>query len=53
VKNYRLKWTEDGKSRTSVVAYNESSAERRKRELEGQDGVSDVKIVITKLGEKL
>jgi hypothetical protein len=45
VKNYRLKWTEDGRKRTSVVAYNKSSAEHRKQELEGQ-GVKDAEIII-------
>ncbi|MYR95471.1 MULTISPECIES: hypothetical protein [unclassified Streptomyces] len=45
MKNFKVRWVEDGRERVSVVAYNESSAKRRAEELELQDGVSDVRVV--------
>ncbi|MFE7238226.1 hypothetical protein [Streptomyces sp. NPDC057580] len=48
MKNYRLKWTEDGKERTSVVSYNLTSAEERKQELvtEGHTDAAVVEVSI-------
>ncbi|MFF0285028.1 hypothetical protein [Streptomyces sp. NPDC005262] len=45
MKNYRLKWTQDGREWTSVGAFDERSAESRKRELEAADATSMVRVV--------
>ncbi|MFI1528602.1 hypothetical protein [Streptomyces griseus] len=45
MKNFKVRWVEDGRERASVVAYDESSAKRRADELEPQEGVSNVRVV--------
>lgn len=50
MKNFKVKWTEDGKERTSVVSYSESSAEKRKQQLEAA-GATNVRVVQVKPGE--
>ncbi|MER6102410.1 hypothetical protein ABT115_08785 [Streptomyces sp. NPDC001832] len=51
MRNYRLKWTGDGRERTSVVAYDERSAEQRKQELEAA-GATEVRVVEVPIFEK-
>lgn len=52
MQNFKVRWTEGDKVRTSVVSYGASSAEHRKQELEGL-GVTDVEIISVKPGEEL
>ncbi|MFG3176575.1 hypothetical protein ACGFZC_16125 [[Kitasatospora] papulosa] len=52
MQGFKVRWTKDGKVRTSTVSYGKSSAEERRRELEGQ-GATGVEIVSVKPGEAL
>lgn len=52
MQSFKIRWTEDGRVRTSAVSYGASSAEHRKAELEDQ-GATDVEIVSVKPGEEL
>ncbi|MEU4920258.1 hypothetical protein AB0G29_12965 [Streptomyces parvus] len=45
MKNFKVRWVEDGRERVSVVAYDEPSAKRRAEELEPREGVSSVRVV--------
>ncbi|XMN06963.1 hypothetical protein ACK8N7_13375 [Streptomyces griseobrunneus] len=45
MKNFKVRWVEDGRERVSVVAYDERSAERRAEELGPLEGVSNVRVV--------
>ncbi|MEV0934261.1 hypothetical protein ACIBMX_10735 [Streptomyces phaeochromogenes] len=51
MKNYRVKWTESGEERTSVVAYDNPSAKHRAGELEASEGITNVRVVSAKPGE--
>jgi hypothetical protein len=51
MKNYALTWTDTtGTPRASAVAYDEKSADKRRRELEDA-GCTDIEIVEVKPGE--
>ncbi|UXY24940.1 hypothetical protein N8I84_41605 (plasmid) [Streptomyces cynarae] len=51
MQNFALAWTDpDGIPRSSAVAYDKPSADRRKRDLEDA-GCSDIQIVETKPGQ--
>ncbi|MEU9707984.1 hypothetical protein AB0E21_05110 [Streptomyces sp. NPDC047967] len=50
MRNVKVRWVKDGEERVSVVAYDESSAKRRVKELEAQEGISDVRAVPVPLG---
>lgn len=51
MKNYALTWTDPaGTPRASAVAYNQSSADERKAELEDA-GCTDIEIVVVKPGQ--
>ncbi|MGW6248055.1 hypothetical protein [Streptomyces roseolus] len=51
MKNFRVLWLQDGREMRSGVAYDEASAEARKRVLESEAGVSEVRVVEVKPGE--
>lgn len=51
MESYGLTWTDaDGKARASAVGYDETSAGRRKKELEDA-GATDIEIVPVRPGE--
>lgn len=51
MKCFKVRWTEGGQVHTSVVSYDEASAERRKQELGSLAAVESVEIITVKPGE--
>lgn len=51
MRNFRVLWLLDGREVRSGVAYDEPSAEARRVALEGEAGVSEVRVVEVKPGE--